>query len=196
MMQAGEFTTCLKSRKSCPLFHTLSSSVCDAILGSVNQGCSSTSGLTDLAFPDGISLLGDSFLALQETVNQVHTVLQLWVCASKTEALSVYVNPPLHQVIDVADERSEEVSSFKYHGAFFTSVCQAFGEIKLHFGWTRTAFNRLQSSLLSRPKILCRTKGRIYESVIETSLLYGCATLLLRVEEHLIALQLFEMNLA
>ncbi len=76
----------------------------------------------------------------------------------------------------------EEVSSFKYLGASFTATGQAFGEIKSRINVARAAFNRLQPSLWSRPEITRRTKGRVYESVVSTMLLYGCETWPLRVE--------------
>ncbi len=85
---------------------------------------SPTFGLTDLAYADDIPLLGDSFVAVQEAVNQVHRfgeVVGLRINASKTKVLSTNVDPLLHQVYHVGGEPLEEVSSFKYDGASLTA---------------------------------------------------------------------------
>ncbi len=50
--------------------------------------------------------------------------------------------------------------------------------------WRERPFNRLYNSLWSRHEISRRTKGRIYESVVRTILLYGCVTWSLRVEDQ------------
>ncbi len=86
--------------------------------------------------------------------------------------------------LHVASEPLEEVSSFKYLGASFTATGQTIGEVKARINVARAAFNRLQPSLWSRPEISRRTKGRVYESVVRTILLYGCETWPLRVEDQ------------
>ncbi len=48
----------------------------------------------------------------------------------------------------------------------------------------RAAFNRLQPSPWSRPEVPRRTKGRAYESVVKTILIYGYKTWPLRVEDQ------------
>ncbi len=49
----------------------------------------------------------------------------------KTEVLTVHVDPPLHQVINVAGEPLEEVSSFTYLGVPFTATGQTIGGINV-----------------------------------------------------------------
>ncbi len=94
------------------------------------------------------------------------------------------VAPLLHQVINVGGEPLEAVSSIEYLRASFTATGQAFGEIKARINVARAAFNRPQPSLWSRPEISRRRKGRIYESVVRTILLYGCEYWPLRVEDQ------------
>ncbi len=59
----------------------------------------------------------------------------------------MHVDPPLQQVMSVAGERLEDVSSFRNFEAAFAATGQAIGEIKarIDVGWT--AFNCLQPPL-------------------------------------------------
>ncbi len=61
---------------------------------------------------------------------------------------------------------------------------QAVGDIDARINLARVTFNRLYTSLWSRHDISRRTKGRIYESVVRTILLYDCETWPLRVEDQ------------
>ncbi len=49
-------------------------------------------------------------------------------------------------------------------------------EIRSRFNLARSAFSRLQSCLWSRREISLRTKGRVYQAVVRSILLYGCET--------------------
>ncbi len=57
-----------------------------------------------------------------------------------------------------------------------TRTGQAKDEISGRIGLARSAFARLKSALWSRREISLKTKGRIYEALIRTILLYGCET--------------------
>ncbi len=74
------------------------------------------------------------------------------------------------------------VESFKYLGSSFTATDQAKDEISDRSGLARSAFTRLKSALWSRQEISLKTKGRIYETLIRTILLYGCETWSVRAE--------------
>ncbi len=78
--------------------------------------------------------------------------------------------------------RFEEVSSSKCLGASFSATGQAVEEIAAKINLACPAFNRLHTLLWSRREISRYTNGRIYESVVRTTLLYGCETSPLRVE--------------
>ncbi len=139
-------------RQGCPRSPTLFNFVVDWILRNALSEApgvqlSQTFGLTDLAYADDIALFGDSFVTVQEAVNQVHpfaAVVGLRINASKTKVLSANVDPLLHQVINVGGEPLEEGSSFKYLGASFTATGPALGEIKARINVARAALNRLQ----------------------------------------------------
>ncbi len=49
-------------------------------------------------------------------------------------------------------------------------------EIRNRVYVARSAFSRLQSCLWSRREIKLRTKGRVYQAVLRSILLYGCET--------------------
>ncbi len=83
----------------------------------------------------------------------------------------------------------EEVGSFICLGSSFTAFGQAKDVIKERIGLTRSSFSRLKSALWSRRE----TKGRIYEALIRTILLYGCETWPVRAED-LRRLEVFDNN--
>ncbi len=55
----------------------------------------------------------------------------------------------------------------------------------------RSAFSRLQSCLCSRREISLRTKGRVYQAVVCSIVLYGCETWPVRVADERV-LEVFE----
>ncbi len=117
-------------------------------------------------------------------VNGVHrfaNAVGLRINAAKTKVLSAQMSPSSRGTIILDGVPLEEVSSFKYLGASFTATGQAVDEIAARINLARATFNRLHTSLWSRREISHRTKGRIYESVVRTILLYGCETWPLRV---------------
>ncbi len=61
-------------------------------------------------------------------------------------------------------------------GSSLTATGQAKDEISERIGLARGAFARLKSVLWSRREISRKTKGRVYEALILTVLLYGCET--------------------
>ncbi len=77
----------------------------------------------------------------------------------------------------------EEVESFKYLDSSFTAIGQAKDEISGRIGLTRSTFTRLKATLWSRTEISLKMKGRVYEALVRTILLYGCETWPVRVED-------------
>ncbi len=61
----------------------------------------------------------------------VEVVVSLLINASKTKFLSAHVDPLLRQVINVAGDPLEKVSSFKYLGTPFTASGQDFKSKKI-----------------------------------------------------------------
>ncbi len=75
----------------------------------------------------------------------------------------------------------EDVGKFNYLGAMFVANGQGTEEIRSRINLARSAFSRLQSCLWSRREISLRTKGRVYQAVVRSILLYGCETWPVRV---------------
>ncbi len=124
---------------------------------------STTLALTDLAYADDIAILGDSFEAVREMVNGVHrfaNAVGLRIKAAKTKVLSAAMSPSSRGKI-ILD-----------------------GQIAARINLARATFNRLHTSLWSRREISHHKKGRIYESVGRTVLLYGCESWPLHVEDQ------------
>ncbi len=78
----------------------------------------------------------------------------------------------------------EDVDKFKYHGSMFVANGQGTEEIRSRINLARSAFSRLQSSLLSRREISLRTKGRVYQAGVRSILLYGCERWPVRVADE------------
>ncbi len=77
-----------------------------------------------------------------------------------------------------------DVVKFKYLGPMFVANGQGTEEIRSRINLARSAFSRLQSCLWSRREISLRTKGRVYQAVLRSILLYGCETWPVRVVDE------------
>ncbi len=103
-------------------------------------------------------------------------VVGLWINASKTKVMSTQPRFGAQHVITLGGVPLEEVESFKYLGSSFTATGQAEDEFSGRIGRARSAFTRLKATLWSRREISLKTKGRSYEALVRTILLYGCET--------------------
>ncbi len=79
---------------------------------------------------------------------------------------------------------SKTGSQFKYLGSMFVANGQGTEEIRSRINLARSAVSRLQSLLWSRREISLRTKGRVYQAVVRSILLYGCETWWVRVADQ------------
>ncbi len=75
-------------------------------------------------------------------------------------------------VITIGGVTLEMVEAFKYLGLSFTATGQEKDEISERVCLARSAFTRLKATLWSRWEISLKTKGRIYEALVRTILLY------------------------
>ncbi len=97
----------------------------------------------------------------------------------------------VQHVITLGGEPPEEAKSFKYLGSFFTVTGQAKDGISGWIGLPRITSTRLKATPWSRREILLKTKGRIFEALVRTILLYGCKTWSVRVKD-LRCLEIFD----
>ncbi len=95
---------------------------------------------------------------------------------SKTNAMPALIPCEQRQAVLRDGEPLEDVERFKYLGSMFVANGQGTEEIRIRINLARSAFSRLQSCLWSRCEIALRTKGRVYQAVVRSILLYGCET--------------------
>ncbi len=96
--------------------------------------------------------------------------------ASKTKVTSSLVPDEQRQAVLLDGEPLEDADKFKYLGSMFVANGQGTEEIRGRTNLARSEFSRLQSCLWSRREISLRTKGRVYQAVVRSILLYGCQT--------------------
>ncbi len=96
--------------------------------------------------------------------------------ASKTKVMSTLITGEQRQAVMLDDEPLEDVEKFKYLGLMFVANSRGTEEIRGRINLARSAFSRLQSCLWPRREISLRTKGRVYQAVVRSILLYGCET--------------------
>ncbi len=98
--------------------------------------------------------------------------------------MSALIPGEQRQAILLDGEPLEDVEKFKYLCSMFVANGKGTEEIRSRINLARSAFSRLQSCLWSRREISFRTKGRVYQAVVRSILLYGCETWLVRVTDE------------
>ncbi len=96
--------------------------------------------------------------------------------APKTKVMSELKPGEQRQAILFDGEPLEYVNKFKIFGSVFVANCQGTEDIRSRINLARSAFARLQTCLESRREISLRIKGRVYQAVVRSILLYGCET--------------------
>ncbi len=133
--------------------------------------------MSDLAYADDIVLLSSSYSEMQgllEAVNRHAAAVDMRMKASKTKVMSALIPGEQRQAVLPDGEPLEDVAKFKYLGSMFVANGQGTDEIRSRINFARSAFSRLQSCLWSRREISLSTKGRVYQVVVRSILLYGC----------------------
>ncbi len=74
------------------------------------------------------------------------------------------------------DESLEDLDKFQCLGSMFVANGQGTEEIRSWLNLARSAFSRLQPCLWSRREMSMRTKGRVYQAIVRSILLYDCET--------------------
>lgn len=146
-----------------------------------------TYALTDLAYADDIVILADSHSAIQNAVDNIVAMSKevgLSINTSKTKVLSALVPADQRNIISLEGEPIEEVDSFAYLGSKCTATGQGFSDIERRISLARHVFSSLQRNLWSRQEVSVKTKGRIYQAIIRSILLYGSETWAMRVADQ------------
>ncbi len=108
-------------------------------------------------------------------VNRHAAAVGMRINASKTKVMPAHIPGEQRQagLLDGVDK-------FKY----FIASDQGTEEIRSRINLARSAFSRLQPCLWSRREMSLRTKGRVYQAVVRSILLYGCETWPIRVSDE------------
>ncbi len=129
----------------------------------------------------GYMELSKGNLESQLVVRRYAAAVGMCIYASKTKMLLATIPEEQHHAGLLDSEPLEDFDSFNCLGAMFLArapTTSAAGKI------VRSAFSRLQSCLWSpREPLLC-TKGRIYQTVMRSILLYGCETWPVRIADE------------
>ncbi len=113
---------------------------------------------------------------LLEAVYHHDAAIGMRIDASKTKVMSTLIPREQCQAVLPDGKPLEDVDKFNYLGSIFLENGQGTEEIRSRINFVRSAFSRLQSSLWSRREISLRTKGRVYQAVVRSILIYGCGT--------------------
>ncbi|MDY6930075.1 MAG: reverse transcriptase family protein [Pseudomonadota bacterium] len=179
-------------RQGCALSPTLFNYVVDWVLSHALEShpgvhLGPNFNLTDLAYADDVVILGPTFSEVQQAINDVNRFSQgvgLRINIAKTKVLTALVPDDQHTAITIDGEPLEEVDSFIYLGSKCIPTGQGFADIDRRISLARSTFACLQKGLWSRREISTRTKSRIYQAVVRTTLLYGSETWPLRVADR------------
>ena len=139
--------------------------------------------MLDTDYADEIAAMDNSKEGLQETTDllcKFSAYAGLKVNAGKTKSMAVGKNtnqqPYTEQCsLDITVDTTpvQQVSHFKYLGAFIGSDGTIDRELSARIQKASGAFNQL-SSIWNNRNILNNTKIRIYKAAVITILLYGC----------------------
>ncbi len=118
---------------------------------------------------------------LLEAVNRHAAAVGMRINVSKTKAMSALLPGEQRQTVLLDGEPLEEL---KYLGSMFVANGQGTEEIRSRINLACSAFSRLEFCLWSRREISLCTKGRVYQAIVRSILLYGCGTWPVRVAEE------------
>ncbi len=171
-------------RQGCALSSTLFNYIIDWILRQSLQDypgvqIGANVHVSDLAYVDDVVILSSSCSevhGLLEAVNRLAAAVGMRINSSKTKVMSALIPGEQRQAALLDGEPLEDVDKFKYLGSMFVANSKGTEEIRSKINLARSARSRLQSCLWSRREISLRTKGRVYQAVVRSILLYGCET--------------------
>ena len=153
--------------------------------------------VTGLEYADNMALLADNWTDLTTMLNSLVTIckkLGLTISCKKTKTLAVLTNPGAQSPAPVQlvprREPIEVVSHFQYLGSTVQNDCGMDAEVSSRICKASSAFHSLSCILWYQRKIQTSTKGRIKNSVILPTLLYGLESTVF-LEPHVRCLESF-----
>ncbi len=116
--------------------------------------------------------------------NRHATAVGMYINSSKTKVMSALIHGEQCQAVLLDGEPLEDLDKFKCLGSVVVANGQGTEEIRSKINLARSAFSRQQSCLWSRREMSLRTKGRVYQAVMRSILLYSCETWPVRVADE------------
>lgn len=179
-------------RQGCALSPTLFNYAIDHILNTALHGFEGVRvgrdvAVSDLAYADDITLLGNTFEEVENVLMKIHRTaltVGMRINASKTKIMSSLTNPADQLSLSLEGVTLENVDSFIYLGSSVVPSGQGEAQVAHRIGAARSAFVRLQRHLWGRREISAVTKGRVYQAIVRTILLYGCETWPMKVADQ------------
>ncbi len=143
--------------------------------------------VSDLAYAYDIVILTSSYSEMQgllDAVNRHATAVGMRINASKTKVMSALIPSVQRQAVLLDGEHLDDVERFEYLRSMFVANGQGTEKVRSRINLARSAFSRLQSCLWSWREISLRAKGRVYQTVMRSILLYGCEIWPVRVTDE------------
>ncbi len=133
--------------------------------------------MSDPAYADDIVILSSSSYSEMQGLLDADTrhaaAVGMRINASKTKVMSAFIPDEQRQAVRLHGEPLKDVEKFKYLGSMFVANGQGTEEIRSRINLAR-----------SRREISLRTKGRVYQAVVGSILLYCCETWPVRVADE------------
>ena len=103
----------------------------------------------------------------------------LTINTKKTEMMQqpAFRKPYVEPNIAIKQQRLKRVEKFTYFGSTFSKSIVIDDEVNIRLAKASAAFGRLKKNVWNRRGISDATKIKVYQSVVLTTLLYGCERL-------------------
>ena len=135
----------------------------------------------ELMFADDCAIAAHTEQDIQDLTDSFDSATSrygLAISIKKTEVLyqppprAEHANPSIH----IRGQQLKSVQSFRYLGSTLSSSATIDDEITHRISQANASYGRLRSRVFNDHDIRLETKIRVYESVVLSSLLYGCET--------------------
>ena len=144
---------------------------------------SKTSGeKRNFAYADELALISDNQANATKSLNEMiktFGLAQLEISVEKTKSIVINTKNNTNVPINVLSEQVEQVNHFEYLGSIIASDGSADKAISARISKTRIAMLRLRPALVSK-RLTLRNKGLLIETFLNSALLYGLETLVIR----------------
>ena len=133
--------------------------------------------LTDLDFADDIALLGSTWKGMAELTKNIEKeagMVGLRINADKTKLMAVGKLEASQNIL-AGGKQVEEVHDFCYLGSMISDDSSCNKDIKSRLGKANSTFGRL-NNIWKNKSLKCKTKIRLYESLVLSTALYGAET--------------------